>query len=156
VILTANVSALRRVADSGDDLFILRIPLPSGGYAEISLDTVALNAIVEQAGKIDNVKITIEFTDKTKLSKKDRQLVGDELVFEFIIMAVRKDERITDLRGGKMTVTLQLGLATGEDNNERTIFYRDSEGNVKKSELGIYSRRKNGINSVVTFTFLKF
>jgi len=134
-------------------LTVLRIPLQSGGYAELSLDNAALKAIVAQAGRVGNVTITIEIVDKAKLKVKDRNLVGDAIVFEFIIMAVNKGERITDLQGGELTVTLALSLTSGESNSERTIFYRKSDGEIKRSEHGRYHSRRNQLNNRVVFSF---
>lgn len=54
---------------------------------------------------------------------------------------------------GTMTVTFSRGLTSGENNYDRTIFYRDSSGKVQKSGVGKYHARKNGVNYVVSFTF---
>lgn len=150
--VTSNVGAIRNLANKDDSLEMPKVPLTSGGNASLKIDNDALRAIASSAGRSGNVNINVDTVDIRLLTRSERKLVGDNPVYDISITAGRDNKAVTDLGGGEIALTLPASAATKDADGNYIIYYKDSEGNIKTA-VGEYSKRKNGTNNVVTFTF---
>ena len=154
-IIRISVSLLRRLANLGDGLTIV-IPnnfVSEIGVTEIILDNAAICAVVDTTGRTGYVTLTVDTVMHNKLTRVQRRQVEDNPVYEVTLYVERKDDYITDFKGGLLTLVFRRNVTMGDDNYNRTIFYRNSSGDIKRSSIGEYVRRRNGINHVIVFIF---
>ena len=154
-IIRISVSLLRRLAVADEDLTIRLSNNFIGeiGVTEIVLDNKSIWSIVDVAGRNGYVTLTIDTLLQNNLTRVQRRQVGDNSVHEITIYAERKGEYVIDLKGGSISLTFRRNSTMGDYDFDRTVFYRNSVGDVKQSNIGEYHRRKNGINHVIVFTF---
>ncbi|MEG1491469.1 MAG: S-layer homology domain-containing protein [Oscillospiraceae bacterium] len=92
--------------------------------AKISLSTAALSTISKQSG--DNVSITAEKADTSKMSEENKKLVGNHPVYDFSVKVC--ENKVTEF-GGTVTVSIPYTPQEGEDTDKITIYYIDKVGN---------------------------
>lgn len=109
----------------------LRINLTTGS---VKLDMKALKAIVDQSDG-DTVRLVIDnsgtslLNDKQKKSCENMQLHGGA---EIYFVSTKDNKRISDLKGGMMTVSVPFSIPSGLSSGEFMVWYIDENGTRTK------------------------
>ena len=129
---TVNLSRenLKAFADSSNNGG-LRITLTAG---TVNLDAKALKAIVEQSDG-DTIRLVLNnagtslLNDKQKKSTQNMQLHG---ATEIYFLSVKDNKRVSDLKGGMMTVSLPFSIPSGYSSGNFFAWYMDENGTRTK------------------------
>ena len=109
----------------------LTVETPTGMF---NIDNSALEAIGAKGS--GDVKLSAEQLDARDLSEANQELVGDHPVFDLSITV--GGSSVTDFGDGTVTVSLPYTPTAGEDTDNLTVYYIDSNGNAVKMTGAIY------------------
>lgn len=136
--VTLTTKSLEKLANTDGAQLVLRSPA-----ASVSFDAEALQAIVAQAGT--NVTLSVAPVATDKLSAAQKASVGNDLVFELLL--VSNGKYVTDFKDGQATVTLPYVLRSGETAENLVVYYLDDQGVLHACDT-----RYDAVNQCVIFT----
>ncbi|MDP4109980.1 MAG: S-layer homology domain-containing protein, partial [Bacillota bacterium] len=138
VSVTMPRAAFNKAAGGGIDALTLSSPAVS-----VTFDKAALSEI--KAKGTGDFSITAKLMSPGNLSQEDREKVGGRPVYNLTVTSDNK--AISDLGGGKATVSIPYKLAPGEDPNKIVIYYISGSGSMTMIPGCIY----NPSTGMVTF-----
>ncbi|MBQ9990794.1 MAG: hypothetical protein IJP31_07620 [Lachnospiraceae bacterium] len=122
-----NLKAFAEASNNGG----LRLNLSTGS---VKLDQKALKAIVDQSGG-DTIRLVLNnagtslLNENQKKSTQGMQLHG---AVEVYFLSVKDNKRISDLKGGMMTLSLPFSIPSGHSSSNFFVWYIDDSGTRTK------------------------
>lgn len=98
--------------------------------AEVSFDSVALSAIVEQAK--EEIILKVEPVQESALSEAQAQTANGQPIFELTLQS--GGEVISDFKTGNATIKIPYTLAEGQQAEGVVVWYLDEDGNTTPCE----------------------
>lgn len=123
--VTLPVSSLTNVADSEKELLIKTSELV------FTLDTKAIEKVVEQAGTATNIKIEVAKVEDTVLNEEQKKSIKDKEV-ACILSAeiIANGKTISDFAGGKVKVEIPFTPEEGAKESDYKVIYIADDGKV--------------------------
>lgn len=113
----------------------VKVETPVG---DLTFDAEALDSIANQA-KGSNISISVEKVDVDKLSKENKEAVGDSLVIDLTITS--NNEKISNFGEGTVTVSVPYKLKDNEKAEGIVIWYLADDGTLNKIENAYYDAK---------------
>nr|WP_315025272.1 S-layer homology domain-containing protein [uncultured Aminipila sp.] len=135
VVVKLPKTAISSLADDTEAAVTVK-----SNVAVISISNEALSSISNTAGT--TVSITAERLNKDKLSKENKELIGDKPVFEFKINVDNKE--VTSF-SGKITINLPYVPGKDEDINKLTVYYIDKNGKAVEMTGARYDKNSKSV-----------
>ena len=123
--VTVPVSSLTDVADADKELLIQTSELV------VTLDTKAIEKVLEQSGTATDIKIEVTKVEDTVLNEEQKEAVKDKEV-ACIISAeiIAKGEKISDFGGGTVTVEIPFTPEEGTKESDYKVIYIADDGSI--------------------------
>ncbi len=136
-------SSLKELADSEDGKLEVK-----SGTGTMTFDNKAVEAITETANGSEINLVIRKVINLAELTDEQSEVVGNSPIYELYIEC--DGERISDFKGGSVTVQVPEDLEVGE-NSKVTVYYIASDGTIQEVET-VY----DSVNKTVTFVTKHF